>query len=186
MSNGGAMSVSLGAVAASPIASTYPNLRLVTAVSHCASGRAGAAAISTTPTAWLLCANDDNDQVSNEQAQDNSAALSARDVATFVDAHPASPLYDERFARVPGIDDATSQSIVDELRAGGFVGSDGLFIVPTTEILTTVQADPSAYPTMFSLGSVGLVVNQVRVMQAEHQMFSDWVSRTLDFVEDHL
>jgi len=186
MSNGGAMSVSLGAVAASPVADDFPNLQFGAAVSFCASGRASAAAVSTTPTAWLLCANDDNDQVSNDDAQQNSAALAERGVPTFVDAHPASPLYDERFTRVPNVDAATSTAIAAELRAGGFVGHDELFTTPTKQMIELIQADGSSYPTTAALPAktASLVVNQIRVMQAEHQMYSDWASRALDFVEE--
>ena len=185
MSNGGAMSLSLGAVSASAVSSSFANLRFAAAVSYCASGRAAAAAATTTPTAWYLCANDDNDEVSNDEAKANSATLASRGIATEVDAHAASPLYDMRFTRVDGVTAASSQGIADELRAGGFVGADGLFDTPTDAIAASVQANPAAFPVISSTpsGRVSEVVNQLRVMQAEHEMFSDWAVRTMDFLE---
>jgi predicted esterase len=185
MSNGGAMSLGLGAVSASDVAATFPNLRFEGVVSYCASGRATAAAVTTTPTAWFLCANDDNEEVSNQEARANSDALASRGIATEADAHPASPLYPERFTRVAGISASTSRGIADELRAAGFVGTDSMFTTPTNDIVAAVQADPSAFPLILSLPGARLleIVDQMKVMQAEHQMYSDWSARTIDFLE---
>ncbi len=185
MSNGGAMAVSLGAVGGSTVASDFPNLRFEGAVSVCANGRLTSAQVTTTPTAWLLCANDDNDQVSNDDARANSEVLRERGIPTLVDEHPASPLYDQRFMRVPGVDEAKSLALAAGLRAGGFVGDDGLFLVSTTAMQETVQSNPDAFPALTSTEGKTLseVVNQIRVMQAEHQFYSDWAARALDFLE---
>jgi hypothetical protein len=132
-----------------------------------------------------LCANDDNDQVSNDDARANSDVLRDRGIRTLVDEHPASPLYDQRFMRVPGVDEATSSELAEGLRDGGFVGPDGLFLLPTTEMQAQVQSDPDAFPALASTDGKTLseVVNQIRVMQAEHQFYSDWAARALDFLE---
>lgn len=184
MSNGGAMSVGLGAVAASSIAAQFPNLRFGAVVSYCAGGRAASADITTTPTAWLLCAHDDNEEVSNDEAIANSATLAAHGIDTVVDLHPASPLYDERFARIEGLSVDTSRAIAAELRTANFVGADGLFTTPTDDIVAAVQAVPSSFPTTLSLPGEQLkeVVGQIKVMQAEHYLYADWASRTLDFI----
>jgi hypothetical protein len=166
------------------VAATFPNQRFAAAVSYCASGRATAAASTTTPTAWFLCANDDNEEVSNEEAQANSAALASRGIPTEVGAHPASPLYAERFARIQGVSASTSQDVADELRAGGFVGSDSMFTMPTDDIVAAMQANPSAFPRTMALPGAQLldIVDQLKVMQAEHQLYSDWAVRTIDFL----
>lgn len=184
MSNGGAMALSLGAVGGSNVATDFPNLRFEGAVSVCANGRLTSAQLTTTPTAWLLCANDDNDQVSNDDARANSDVLRERGIPTLVDEHPASPLYDQRFMRVPGVDEATSAALAEGLRGGGFVGPDGLFVVSTDEMQAQVQSDPDAFSELMSMGdALPEVVNQIRVMQAEHQFYSDWAARALDFLE---
>lgn len=187
MSNGGAMAVGLGAIGAAPIAPVFPQLRFGAVVSHCASARVGAVAITTTPTAWLLCANDDNAEVDNAEALANSATLASRGVATLADLHPASPLYDVRFARDAGVSTASSGSLAAELRAAGFAGLDGFFTTPTTAIVAAVTADPALLPTLVSLPPAvrATVVDQVRVMQAEHQMFSDWAARAVAFLDAH-
>lgn len=187
MSNGGSMAVSLGAVGAAPIAPLFPGLRFRAVVSHCADARVAAAAVTTTPTGWLLCANDDNDSVDNASAAANSATLASRGIPTFVDAHPASPLYDERFVREPAVPLATSQALAAELRAAGFVGAGGFFTMPTVAIVAAVTADPALMPTLSALPPAVAkdVIDQVLVMQAEHQMFSDWAMRAVTFFEAH-
>lgn len=187
MSNGGAMALSLGAVAGSSVADSFPNLRFAAVVSHCAGGRASAAEVTTTPTSWWLCENDDNDQVSNEEAVANSGILASRGIPTEVDAHAASPLYDERFTRVEGVDDATSKAVAQELRAAGFVGADSMFVTASDDISAAVQADPAAFPATTALTGAQRVamLNQLRVMQAEHEMYSDWAHRSIDFFEEY-
>ncbi len=185
MSNGGAMAVGLGAVASSGVAANFPSLRFAAVVSHCADARADAVAVTTTPTAWLMCANDDNDAVSNAAAQANSAALAARGVPTVFDAHPASPLYPQRFARVQGIAPATSAAVAAEL--GPFVGADGFFVVPRDAIAAQLTADPSLAPTLASLAPSlqREVLDQVGAMQAVHEMYSDWAARTVAWLDAH-
>lgn len=185
MSNGGAMSLSLGAIAASPVAATFPNLRFAAAISFCADGRVTSAAITTTPTAWFMCGNDDNTEVDNAAAAANSAGLATRGVPTAFAAHPAAPLYDERFARAVGVTLAESQAMVAELRAAGFVGADGFVALSTDAIIAAVTAQPSLWPTLGAQpgGVRADVIDQLRATQAEHQMFSDWASRAVSWLE---
>ena len=187
MSNGGSMAVTLGAVASAPSAASFPELRFAAVLSFCADGRAAAVATTDTPTAWLMCANDDNDEVDNVAAAANSAALAARGVATLFAAHAASPLYDERFLRVPGVALATSQALATELRAAGFVGTHSFFVTPTDDIITAVTADPALLPSLVALPGAARsdVIGQVKAMQAEHQMFSDWAQRAIAFFDTH-
>ncbi len=187
MSNGGNTAVSLGAVGSSALAAVYPTLRFAAVVSHCAQGRAAAVAVTTTPTAWFMCARDDNDMVSNPPAQADSAALAARGVPTQYRENPPSPLYDQRFLRVPGLDLATSQAVAAELRAAGFVGPDGFFATPSAAIQAAVAADPSLAPALAALapGARNRVFDQVSVMQAEHQMYADLAAAAVAFFDAH-
>ncbi|MBY0275703.1 hypothetical protein K2Z84_10190 [Candidatus Binatia bacterium] len=187
MSNGGSTSLSLGAVAASPVAASFPNLRFAAVISFCADGRATAAAITTTPTAWLMCGNDDNPEVDNAAAAVNSAGLAARGIPTAFALHPAAPLYDERFARVAGVSAATSRAIAAELRAAGFLAADGFFTLSTDDLVAAVTATPSLLPTLVALSGAQKsdVIDQVRAAQAEHQMYSDWAARAVAFFDAH-
>ena len=181
MSNGGAMAVALGAVGASPVASSFPTLRFNAVMSYCAQGRADATVVTQTPTAWHLCANDDNPEVSNTDALATSTALGARGVPTVALLHRASPHYDERFTRVAGVSLAQSRALSAEFRTAGLLDANSFFIVPTGDISTRIAASPAAYPTFVALSGEQQqeVGDQIRVMRAEHAMYSDWAARSL-------
>jgi predicted esterase len=187
MSNGGATAISLGAVGASAVAPLYPALRFAAAISFCASGRAGAIAVTTTPTAFLLCANDDNETVDNAEAIANSATLAGRGIPTLVDLHQASPLYDERFARESTISLSASQALATELRAASMVAANGFLVAGSDAIVAAVTANPTLLPTLVALPPAARadVVDQLRAMGAEHQMFSDWAARAVGWFDAH-
>ena len=127
-----------------------------------------------------------NPEVSNADAAANSAAITARGVPSVFAEHPASPIYDERFVR-GGLTLADSQALAAELRASGFVGPDGLFTTPSADIAAALSANPALLPTLVGLPPASkLQVNdQVKAMQAEHQMFSDWARRAVSFLESY-
>jgi dienelactone hydrolase len=181
MSNGGSMAVALGAVAGTASAGLFPRLRFKAVISYCAQARADAISLTQTPTAWHLCGSDDNADVSNTNAQANSASLAARGVPTFVALHPATPLIDERFVRVSGVSLAQSKALAAELRAAGLLDASSMFKVSTSDIVAQASASPARFPTLAALTAQQQkdVVSQISVMRAEHEMFSDWASRAL-------
>ncbi len=181
MSNGGSMAISLGAVAAGAGAASWPNLRFKAVISYCAQGSQAAANLTTTPSAYYLCANDDNENVSNAQALANSQVLVTRGIPTTGILHPATPLYDQRFMRVFGVSAAQSLAISNELRAGGFVDAGGFISTASASISTAVAAAPTRFPTisMLTAGQQREMLAQISVMRAEHQFYSDWTSRSL-------
>ena len=181
MSNGGAMAISLGSIAATAAAPSFPNLRFKAVISYCAQGNPAAVSITTTPSAFYLCANDENDNVSNTQALANSQTLLTRGVPTVGILHPATPLYNQRFIRVAGVSAAQSLAIANELRAGSFVDSNGFVTSPTSAISAAFTASPASFPTIAGLtgGQRLALLGQIAVMRAEHQFFSDWSSRSL-------
>ena len=129
MSNGGAMAVTLGAIAssASPLRDVFPELRFQAVVSFCATGPAMIPNITETPSAWFMAAEDSHPQVGTEaieEAQGFSQSLISRNVDTDFAVHVASPLFDERFLRVPGIDLATSRAVIAEFQNAGFLDEE--------------------------------------------------------------
>jgi hypothetical protein len=189
ISNGGAFAVSLGAVSRSAVASLFPELRFDAAVSYCASGVSSAVDRTTTPTAWRMCGQDQHEAVGaegNRQAIEHSLTLARRGIRTNVHVHAPSPLYAERFVRVPGIDVETSRAITAELVQGGFVDRDGFLTETPEAIAAMISADPATFPTVASLPGalVNDVVTQLRVVYADHTFFADWNDRTLDFLLD--
>ena len=189
MSNGGAMSVSLGALGAVPaLAAAFPRLTFVGAVSYCAAGRVGAVAASNTPTAWFMCARDMNENVGeagNQRAAQNAADLADRGVRAVFAVHPPSRVYPERFVRVAGIDEATSATMVAELDALGAIDTQGFLQMTSLQIVTALQAAPATAPTLAQPppGTGGGIRVQIDAMYADHTFFSDWAVRTHDFFE---
>jgi hypothetical protein len=188
MSNGGAFSVSLGAVGGAPSAATFPNLRFAAAISFCAEGRVDAANLTTTPTAWYMCQNDDNPEVNNGLAIQRYEWVLGRGIDAEYAEHPASPLYDQRFTRVAGVDAATSLALANDLRAAGFLDAASFFTTPGENIVAAIQATPADFPAFGGLTAAqGLEARaQIKVMEAEHSMYSDYASRALDFIELHM
>ena len=192
MSNGGSMSVSLGGVSAiGELAAAFGALRFAAAASYCASGRITAALQTLTPTAWYLCRRDTHPQVGeqgNMNSETNSAALARRGVATEVAYHEPSPIYDERFTRVSGIDRATSTAIVGELRNAGFVDPDGILNAPVADVVRAFIAAPASFPMLRGLDATAKrdVSNQISAVYADHTFFSDLTEQMLDFFDAQL
>lgn len=177
MSNGGAFAVSAGHV-----------LKLKAAVSYCASGRIDAARVTSAPTMWLMCQNDSNPNVSSAKAKQNYQVLKNRKLDTVYDEHPASPVYKARFARIIGINLATSEKLYDELKANKLLDTQGFLVTKTADdFLKRYQTNKSSFPVLngLSRGLQGAVFGQIRVMLADHAMYDDFAHRTIDFFEKH-
>jgi dienelactone hydrolase len=174
MSNGGAFSVALGAA-----------MTIDGAASFCASGSAAAAKTTQTPTIWLMCENDTNEQVDNAKAKSNHDALVKRGVRSDYRVHPPSPLFDQRFARISDISLSQAKSLADELRAAGFVDQGGFINASADAIATQAQSQPASLPTLTGLkgGLQKQVLAQLKVLIADHQLYSDWTAHTLRFFE---
>jgi hypothetical protein len=185
MSNGGSFSLSLGALASTALAPAFPQLRFLAVASYCAQGQTSWFDSTTTPSAFYLCANDDNTEVKNMQALVNSQKLASRNVATDYREHPPSPLYDQRFARISGISLVTSRLIASELRGAGFTDAAGYLIRTSEEMATAVTTNKAAFPAINGLStSLQRSVNeQLRIMLANHHMYDDYAQRNLAFFE---
>lgn len=184
MSAGGSFSHFLGTVGATPVASSFPQLRFAAVVSYCAdASAAGSATLSVTPSAWFMCGAEDHPEVSNVAARANEATLRGRGIPTDYVEHPPSPLYDARFARIDGIDAATSAAIATELRSAGLVDEAGFISVDADVIASMVLANPAAFPTITSNPRGNAIRSQIKAMRAEHSMYSDYTRRNIDFFD---
>ena len=185
MSAGGSVSHFLGTVSNSSVAASFPHLRFNAVLAYCADATATqSGSLSTTPSAWFMCGAEDNPEVSNPQARANEAKLRSRGIPTDYLEHPPSPIYDERFTRIDGISVATSRAMVDELRAAGFVGANGLLDTDGDAIAAAVAADPASFPvTSSQTGALREIRSQVKVMRAEHSMYADATARTISFFD---
>ena len=120
-------------------------------------------------------------------AELRARALELRGIDTLIDAHQPSPLYPARFARIEEIDLAQSADIFDELRAIGAIDERSFLILPPGELVARIQAEPARTPTLARLrGEVTLkVLSQLKIAYADHSFFSDWATRTLDWLDTH-
>ena len=185
MSAGGSFSHFLGTVGASAAAGDFPRLRFAAVVSYCADATAARSGpMSTTPSAWFMCGNEDNPEVSNSEARTNSRMLASRGLATDYVEHPPSPLYYERFSRIAGISRETSRAMAAELRAAGFVNADGFLNRDGDAIGVFVSMNPLQFPAIVAeTGSLGAIRSQVKVMRAEHAMYADYTQRNIAWFE---
>ncbi len=185
MSAGGAFSHFLGTVGDLAIADEFPQLRFDAVVSYCADATTTRSATrSTTPSAWFMCANEDNPEVFNDQARANEATMRERGIRTQYLENAASPLYDGRFTRIAGITPDTSAAMAEELRRGGFVDDAGFLDTDADAVTATIFADPTGFPTITSATRARLFQSQLKAMRAEHGMFADATQRTIAFFED--
>ena len=181
MSAGGSWSHRLGTVAATSSAASFPELRFRAVISYCADASATLSGqLTTTPSAWFLCGADDNSEVSNAEAAANEAQLRSRGVPSDLVLNPPSPLYDQRFARVPGITAVESAGIAGELRAAGYTDAAGFLDTDANVIAADMLARPEAFPVAAAqVGSYNGIRTELGAMRAEHQMFSDLAARTV-------
>ncbi len=186
MSNGGSFSIALGALSAFGSAASFPQLRFAAVASYCSQGATPFAQNTTTPTAWFMCANDDNSEVSNTTAQSNYNIAKGRGIAAIFDLHPASPLYDQRFARVSGVSSSASAAIAGQFRTAGMVNADGYFSITSSQLSAQIAATPGAFPAYIALNATQRndVQDQAHAMMATHQFYSDWAQRTLNFFKN--
>lgn len=129
-------------------------------LASCAPGSDAVAAVTRAPTGWYLAAEDRTFPTAAEDAARYASTLAVRGVATDLYVHPPTPLYDQRFERVRGIDAARSAAIAASLRAGGEPDLADL--------------DPAV------AAAVGA---EIEIMAADHELYDDAASRMVGFVE---
>lgn len=181
MSAGGSFSLFLGSLSNLSAASVFPQLRFRAVISYCADGGASLTSASTTPSAWYMAAQEDNSEVSNIQARANALAMSGRGIATEHIEHPPTPIYNERFSRISTISIANSTAMVNELRAAGFINTEGYLNQSGDFIQQFIVSNPSRFPIIIAQSANGGVLNQIKVMRAEHAMYGDYAQRTITF-----
>lgn len=176
MSNGGAFSAALSA--------TY---RFKAAVSYCAPAGAVVAQLSQVPLQFCMARNDNNENVGaagNADALTNSNTLMGRGICSKYFMQERSPVYPERFARSGDITIAQSQAVFNELKTKGYINSRNCVAGFSDALLTAYQASPTSFPQLNSLTLLQrlFVIEQLDLCVADHQMFSDFNTLTLKFL----
>jgi hypothetical protein len=137
--------------------------------------------ITVTPTLWAIPQNDGTIMAGGiRQAYANYLNLVSRGVPAEHHAFYPSPVHAERFWRIPGLSASDSQSIHAALKQGNYLdGRNYLAADPDTSgWQSVIPAQYSSYTQLIS--------EQLRICYAEHNFFSDYNRRTLDFFNRYL
>lgn len=133
--------------------------------------------ITNIPTIYCQAMNDDGDvgQGGNERARNQFLNLQSRGIRTSFNNHPPSPVYPERFWRIPGLMQADSNQIYNALKSNGFLDRrDYLIENPNTSNWQSVI--PPQYASYLSH-----IKDQLEVCYTTHKFYSDYDSRILRF-----
>jgi poly(3-hydroxybutyrate) depolymerase len=177
MSNGGAFSAALSFV-----------YKYAAGVSYCAPTSTVVTSSSVTPLQFCMAKYDNAPEVGpagDALAQTNSGALTARGICSPFYSHDHSRVYPQRWARWSGISLSLSEAIYDELRSNHLLDARSYLLLTADSIEARITATPSNYPVISSLNLVQYtyVTNEIDVMYAAHQFFSDYNKTTIHFLE---
>ena len=132
--------------------------------------------ITTIPTIWCMPVNDGTIMVAGvQQSYNNYLNLVGRGVPAQHHKFMPSPVYPERFWRIAGLSQNDSRTIHAALKQNGILdGRD--FLVQDPDVSGWQSAVPAQYNSF--LQGIG---EQLRICYAEHNFFSDYNRRVLDF-----
>jgi len=176
MSNGGAFSAALSFV-----------YKYAAGVSYCAPTSTVVTTTSITPLQFCMAKFDNASEVGpagDALAQTNSGALTARGICSPFFLHDHSRVYPQRWARWSGISSPLSQAIYGELASNHLLDARSYLLLSADSIAARITAHPSGYPVISSLNLVQytFVTNEMDVMYAAHQFFSDYDKTTIHFL----
>ena len=177
MSNGGIFSSALSFI-----------FHYAAGVSYCAPTGTLITSTSTTPLQFCMAQYDNAPEVGatgNALAQTNASALTARGICSPLYLHNHSPAYPQRWARWNGISLSLSKAIFSELQTNHLLDSRNYLVLTADSIEARITASPSHYPVISSLNlaQYTFATNEMDIMFAAHQFFSDYNKTTIHFLE---
>ena len=177
MSNGGIFSSALSFI-----------FRYAAGVSFCAPTGTLVTSNSITPLLFCMAQYDNAPEVGatgNALAQNNASALTARGICSPLYLHNHSPAYPQRWARWNGISLSLSEAIFGELALNHLLDARNYLVLTADSIEARITASPSHYPVISSLNlsQYTFVTNEIDIMYAAHQFFSDYNKTTIHFLE---
>jgi hypothetical protein len=144
-------------------------------VAFCAAGTDEAMAITEAHIGWYLTANDKTIPTAIADAMAAQPVLEARGLDTDLYVHPTTPLYDQRFERVAGIDAALSADLAARIRDGGFVDADDQWLVAGTAVSIDLDDLTGVQRTA--------VLAEIEMMAADHELYDDVAARVVEFLD---
>ncbi len=192
MSNGGAYSISMGAVAAIPqLEAAFPYLKFNAVTGYCASGRQDAILVTETPTAWYMCGYDTNENVGEEgtiKALHYSQEIAARGIPTQYFIHPPAPLFAQRLSRSSSISVQLSREIVNNINRAGYLNQCGYLIEKPYFVKAAMESNPDFFPAYNGLDNETQIeaIRQIKAAYADHEFYSAYADRNMDFLKRFL
>lgn len=146
-----------------------------------AAGTTNVMSQTTVPTIWLLMQNDTViGSDGNAQAFANFQNLRSRNIPAQYNMLAPSPVYPERFWRINGLTAPDSRTIYNALKERGFLDARG-YLVRNPAISGWQSVIPAQYNSYQSE-----IANQLEICYAEHNFYSDYDRRVLDFFNARL
>ena len=139
--------------------------------------------VTETPTVFCPAKYDPALGGGNWAAHMNFDTLQARNIPSAFYELDRSPAYPQRFARIPGIDTTLSNDLFTEFLTMGFIDNDRYFTVLDDSIQSLYMTNPDTFSILstLSIETVRHVLDQIKVMTADHSFFADYNERVLTF-----
>jgi len=143
--------------------------------------------VTETPTVFCPAKYDPAIGGGNWAAQMNFDTLQARNISSAFYELDRSPAYPQRFARIPGIDLSLSNDLFNEFQSMGFLNNDQYFTVLDDSIQHLYITNPDVFSVLSTLdiSTVRHVLDQIKVITADHSFFADYNERVLEFFSEH-
>ena len=118
----------------------------------------------------------------------NFNILQARDIPSAFYELDRSPAYEQRFARIPGISHSLSSNIFNEFLSMQFIDNEHYFTVLSDSIKHLYLTNPDTFSVLntLSVPTIRHVLDQIKVMTADHSFFSDYNQRVLSFFSENI
>jgi hypothetical protein len=144
--------------------------------------------VTTTPTLFCPAKYDPAIGGGNWGAVMNYDSLQARGIPSLFFELDRSPVYPERFARIPNIDDDLSVDIFNEFQSLGFIDDNNYFTVLDDSITSLYLNNSEGFPILeqLEIETIRHVMDQIKVMTADHSFYSNHNKRTLAFFRNHM
>ena len=144
--------------------------------------------VTETPTIFCPAKYDPALGGGNWAAQMNFNILQARDIPSAFYELDRSPAYEQRFARIPEVNNSLSGDIFNEFLSMQFIDNDHYFSVLSDSIKYLYMTSPDTFSVLntLSVPTIRHVLDQVKVMTADHSFFSDYNHRVLSFFSEHI
>ncbi|MFN7116063.1 MAG: T9SS type A sorting domain-containing protein [Saprospiraceae bacterium] len=175
-SAGGAFSVTIA---------TFLNWKA--AITHNNQG-SGYARITSVPVAFSMTQRDAHPDVGmegNQEAFENYQFFLNKNQCTAFYLVRPSPIYPQRFKRIPGISEVKSNAIYNELVANNCVAPNNYLTKAPAEIEQLVIANPQKWVNVVTLSDTlrDFVLNEIEVTWSSHAFSHDFMAKDVKFIK---